>query len=154
MSLAGPVLSIQVPVSQHTSHILTRTQMATPVALDLDTSSCQLLCIPARRERANSEGDVHAVTQGLTLSPSPSVSNICLTSLTYLCPCSHLDFNVVSWAHVRKVGRTSGKSGAFPWPLAECCRSNQIAGIKHCGRGCHVPWRNVLFSRADVCSWD
>lgn len=67
MSLAGPALSIQLPVSQHTQRTLV--SMATPVALDLDASSNQLLHIPPRRERANSEGDVN--TQGLTLPTSP-----------------------------------------------------------------------------------
>lgn len=102
MSLSGPVLSIQLPVSQHTPHTLT--PMATPVALDLDTSSSQLLSIPSRRERANSEGDVHAVTQGLTLSPSPlaKVSNsnlfiIGIKFVVFLCPYNHC-FNLLAFS--------------------------------------------------------
>ncbi len=69
MSLAGPVLSIQPVVSQHTPHTLT--PMATPLSMDLESSSNDLLGIPARRERANSEGDVHAASQIIALPPSP-----------------------------------------------------------------------------------
>ncbi|XP_064392377.1 calcium/calmodulin-dependent protein kinase kinase 1-like [Halichondria panicea] len=69
MSLAGPVLSIQPVVSQHTPHTLT--PMATPLSIDLESSSNDLLGIPARRDRANSEGDVHAASQIIALPPSP-----------------------------------------------------------------------------------
>ncbi len=64
--------SAQPVVSQHTP--LTLTPMATPLSIDLESSSNNLLGIPARRERANSEGDVHVAAQISALPPSPLAS--------------------------------------------------------------------------------
>ena len=67
MSLAGPVLSIQPAVSQHTPHPPSLNPMQ---SLD-NPGRGQLLGLPIRRDRASSEGDVHSPETSLPTPISP-----------------------------------------------------------------------------------